>query len=170
MSVIPIPVYTTGAQGTRVAQANYDAALLSLSTKITATALLFRLTAVTTPVTLSFGIYQRSTPNGTFTLIQSASFTPGAGGAQNVSMALSGFELQPGEFLVLWGRSSVLGAATMQVYSTNSNSGLNTSVQAGEYPTTGTTVITASGGPPATIAAASITASVLNLAPILRVA
>lgn len=168
MSLIPIPVYPTGAQATRVAQTTYDAAILSMPDRITGAALLFRLTAVTTPVTLSFGLYQRKTPNGTFTLVEAISFTPGAGGAQDVLLAMGGLGYQPGELLVLWGRSSAGGTATMRTYGTQNYNGLSSNVQAGEYPTTGTTALAASGGPPTTVAATDITASTLSVSPVLR--
>ncbi len=170
MSLIPTPVYRTAAQSTRVAQTTYEAAILSMPSRITGASLLFRLTAVTTPVTLSFGLYQRNAPNGTFTLVEAVSFTPGAGGAQNVSVALAGLGYQPGELLVLWGRSSAGGAATMRTYGTQNYDGLSANVQAGEYATTGTTAIAASGGPPTTVATTDITASTLNVGPVLRVA
>lgn len=169
MSLVPRPVYPTSAQATRVAQTTYDAAILSMPARITGASLLFRLTAVTTPVTLSVALYQRSAPNGTFTLVEAVSFTPGAGGAQDVSVALAGLGYQPGELLVLWGRSSVGGSATMRTYGTQNYNGLNSNVQAGEYPTTGTTAV-AAGSPPTTIAAASITGSTLGLGPVLRIA
>lgn len=169
MSLVPRPVYPTAAQATRVAQTTYDAAILSMPSRITSATLLFRLTAATTPVTLSVAFYQKPTPDGTFRLLESVSFTPGAGGAQDVSVALAGFGYQPGELLVLWGRSSVGGTATMRTYGTQNYNGLNSNVQAGEYPTTGTTAF-AAGTPPTTVAPGDITASTLDLGPVLRVA
>lgn len=169
MSLIPTPVYRTAAQSTRVAQTTYDAAILNMPGRITGATLLFRLTAVTTPVTLSVGLYQRKTPNGTFTLIEAVSFTPGAGGAQDVSVAMASLGYQPGELLVLWGRSSVGGTATMRTYGTQNYNGLNSNVQTGEYPVTGTTAL-AAGTPPTTVATTDITASTLDVGPVLRVA
>jgi hypothetical protein len=167
--VVPRPIGSFSAQGTRAIQATYEGAVFTLATSVKVSTVLFQLTAVTTPVTISFAVYQRATPTSTdFTLAFSGSFTPGAGGAQAVSVSVGPFGLEPGEILIIFGISSGAGSATMRGYGTQNYDGLNTSVAAATYPTTFSTAIAASGGPPTTIDASAQTASGNNVAGVFR--
>jgi len=167
--VIPRPTYPTAAQATRVIQTTYEGAVFNLLTAVTVSSVLFRFTAVTTPVTISFAVYQRQNQSATsFTLAFSGSFTPGAGGAQNASVAVGPFGLAAGEIVIIFGRSSAGGTATMRTYGTQAADGLNANVQAGAFPTTFTTATAASGGPPTTINPAAETVSALDLGMLVR--
>ncbi len=155
---IPIPEGYPQGQGTRIVQPFYDGAVFDIAKRVVvADRLQVWLTALSDGPSLSFAIYRADEPAAAYPFAWDEGPTA----------------FREGKALLLVGRSSALGSATLRTYTMPNLDLLNRNVGLDYYPTRFTTLLPAASGPPLTFdprpaPAGQAIESLVDLTPIIR--
>jgi hypothetical protein len=139
----------------RTAQTNFDGASAILERRVLLNRLTIRTAAYSATPTLSIGIYQN--PGGvcgtSIPRVINVTTAAVAGGNQAITTTISETELDEGLIFILIGRDSVGGNFSFRGLTMDSFAVFNSVVPTGvnAYPTSFTTTLACSAGPPATL-------------------